>query len=29
MEHTIMSRYRTTMKELLEKVYKEDGHQDV
>lgn len=24
-----MSRYRTTMKELLEKVYKEDGHQDV
>ena len=29
MEHTIMSRYRTTMKDLLEKVYKEDGHQDV
>ena len=24
-----MSRYRTTMKELLEKVYQEDGHQDV
>ena len=24
-----MSRYRTTMKDLLEKVYKEDGHQDV
>jgi len=24
-----MSKYRTTMKELLEKVYKEDGHQDV
>lgn len=24
-----MGRYRTTMKDLLEKVYKEDGHQDV
>ena len=24
-----MSRYRATMKDLLEKVYKEDGHQDV
>ena len=24
-----MSRYRTTMSELIQKVYKEDGHQDV
>ena len=24
-----MSRYRTTMSELMKKVYKEDGHQDV
>ena len=24
-----MARYRATMKDLLEKVYKEDGHQDV
>ena len=24
-----MGRYRTTMKDLLENVYKEDGHQDV
>ena len=24
-----MSKYRATMKDLLEKVYKEDGHQDV